>query len=247
MLLYHRALAYLQMGRQTSALRDLSATVALNGDFVQARLRRAELYIKQGNARDALQDARVCLRLNPADAQMMELSSQADELLGLEQWVGEDVDHCADTAHLERLVELAPLSAAFRSLRGDCAHRAGDLEMAQIEYQRAVQINPNDLVAYPKAALMSIKLGETDKGVECVVFPPASRARAFAAAYPLFSLVRATECFSDASRRIQRTRRVVGCTSRCVKCKRPSSGPTRSKAEASGPISSRIWPLLSRT
>ncbi|TFJ84341.1 hypothetical protein NSK_004331 [Nannochloropsis salina CCMP1776] len=67
----NRAACYLQKGRLTECIQDATNALRSNGNYVKALYRRAQAYAELGNLRDAFQDLRRALDLDPFNQEII--------------------------------------------------------------------------------------------------------------------------------------------------------------------------------
>jgi Tfp pilus assembly protein PilF len=133
------------------ALSDLDQAIRLAPDHVQALLTRAVVLTVRGRFPEARES---CARLEPLSSPLVAsvCRAQVDCVTGRAASAIE-----ALRAVLSRAGQLSSDEEAWaRSQLGECAARAGQLDEAQHEYQRTLQLDTND--AYARAALSDLLL-----------------------------------------------------------------------------------------
>lgn len=74
---FKRATVYLAIGKSKAALPDLERVIELKPDFLQARIHRGNVLLKQGRRTEAKEEFEELLKINPSNEEATRKASPA--------------------------------------------------------------------------------------------------------------------------------------------------------------------------
>ncbi|EDQ91297.1 uncharacterized protein MONBRDRAFT_18046 [Monosiga brevicollis MX1] len=155
---FKRATVYLAMGRSLQATKDLSDVLALKPDFVQARKRRAELYLRLGQ-----------LDESQADYTELGATEHATDLAKIEMvrqhmQAGRDAEAAGEFAaavqHFTEAAKEANSDGALRMHRANCLMQLGESGEAIGDLMRATKLISGNTRAYFLLSKLYYRMGE---------------------------------------------------------------------------------------
>lgn len=139
-------------GRYAAAIKDYSEAIALDADFAEAYLRRAEVRYLMGQDSDALTDCQRAIALNPAEARSYYYQGLARYRLGYVQ---------SAIAAFSNAIDCDGEDARYYSWRGTAHQDLHEIESAAKDYRCAAQLYraQGDVASYQKIQQSLKQLG----------------------------------------------------------------------------------------
>lgn len=156
---YYRTEIYILLEKPAMALLELDKAIALNPNDAFLLNKRAYVQGALGNLKEAIEDYRQVIQLEPTDTSAY--YNMAITYIGLEQY--------AKTREaITKAITVAPMSARFYALRGDMNFKLTDFEDALQDYNTAIlyagsNSEPN---YYFVRALIKLELKDREGGCE---------------------------------------------------------------------------------
>ncbi|MEG1749765.1 MAG: tetratricopeptide repeat protein [Tannerellaceae bacterium] len=126
-------------GDQFGAIANLTKTLALKEDFLEAYLLRADILLSMQQAQEALQDVEKAIELSPEEESAFLLRGRIHEAMGNSEAAEEDYQQVQD---------LNPFNEEAVLLAGKLLISCGKLTEAIVFFDEAIEMNPEFAKAY---------------------------------------------------------------------------------------------------
>ncbi|XP_045502734.1 dnaJ homolog subfamily C member 3 [Colias croceus] len=176
---FKRGTVYYALGKAKFALQDFTKVLELKPDFTQARVHRAQVYLKLAQYVQAKDDFLQVTYEDPynedAAVQYHRMDELAEELRLAEAYYrGADVRSAAELA--TRLLEASPWSAHLRQLRAECYIAMNDLFSAVSDIRSVNRLQQDSTAGYQRLATLLYQLGHVNDALkeirECLKLDP---------------------------------------------------------------------------
>lgn len=183
---YRLAMTRVAQGDNGAAIREFRRAIELKPKFIDAQAGLAAAHLRQGQVADALAVARTVREQNPKDplgyvleadtltqagrhAEAIESYRRALAMapnplvagrLFKARWKGGDV--AGATAEMRAWLAAHPRDVANRLLLADSATKKGLFDLGVEQYQEALKVDPNNLVALNNLATLYLRTGHPD-------------------------------------------------------------------------------------
>lgn len=154
-----RATVYLALGRTRQAIKDYDAVLDLKADFAQARLKRADLLLKQGEFAAARADYTI-LAADPKAAGQVAVADTAAAQFANLQALAAAGDHGRAIEVATQLIETAPSSDDVRLLRGKAYAATGQHGEAIGDFLRAAKLGVGNTEPHVLLSQLYYQMGE---------------------------------------------------------------------------------------
>uniref|UniRef100_A0A8C1WV59 DnaJ (Hsp40) homolog, subfamily C, member 3b n=1 Tax=Cyprinus carpio TaxID=7962 RepID=A0A8C1WV59_CYPCA len=131
--------------------------------FLQARLQRGNILLKQGNTEEAREDFLAVLNRSPDHEEAHDQLHKADDLELLQEeaiYVYVYVCMCIYIVNLFFVFQLSPWDPESRELRAECYIRLGDPRKAIMDLTPATRLRADNRAAFLKLSQLHYSLGE---------------------------------------------------------------------------------------
>lgn len=153
-ILLNRAALYMRTHRMEKALTDYSDVLDLNPNHRHALMMRAYIYASQNLFRKARLDYEHLLRLDP---------DNEDAVLGLVLLNDKDNRPKEAMDQINQLIQKAPDRADYYMVRAEMEMNRKAYESAELDYQKAIELDSKNVVYYMNRALFYIRTGQKSK------------------------------------------------------------------------------------
>jgi len=160
--LYRRATVYLALGKTKNALPDLNSVLEIRPDFTQAKTKRGDLYIKQGEYDKAAVDFE-------KDAEKRQLIQQLkEEDRAYHAAMYKQNGHKEAINHLTILLESSPWSVQYLEARAECYEHRGMYDDAILDLRPTTKLVNDNTKAWQKISLLHYYQGEIERSLETI-------------------------------------------------------------------------------
>lgn len=156
-ILLNRAALYMRTGRMEKALVDYSDILDLNPDHRHALMMRAYIYSAQNLFKNARLDYEHLLRLEPGNE---------DVLLGLVLLNDKDNRPKEAMDQINQLIQRKPQCADYYAVRAEMELNRKAYESAEVDFQKAIDLDSTNVVYYMNRAVFYIKTGKKKEARE---------------------------------------------------------------------------------
>lgn len=153
-ILLNRAALYMRIGRMDKALTDYSDVLDLNPDHRHALMMRAYIYTSQNLFKDARSDYEHLLRIEP---------DNDDAVLGLILLNEKDNRPKEAMDQINQLIQKKPRCSDYYVVRAEMEMNRKAYESAELDYMKAIELDPENVICYLNRAAYYIKTGQKEK------------------------------------------------------------------------------------
>lgn len=150
-ILLNRAALYMRTGRKEKALTDYSDILDLNPDHRHALMMRAYIYSSQNLFKNARLDYEHLLQLEP---------DNEDAVLGLILLNEKDNRPKEAMDQINQLIQKNSRRADYYVVRAEMEMNRKAYESAEIDYKKAIELEPGNVIYYLNRASYYIKTGQ---------------------------------------------------------------------------------------
>ncbi|XP_066930725.1 dnaJ homolog subfamily C member 3-like [Clytia hemisphaerica] len=166
---FKRATVLLALGRSKTALKDLTKVVELRHDFIRARVQRANIYLKQGNLDEAVEDYEYVIQNSPDDNESLEKKELVEQLrmdVASAQEYFDEHRYQETIDLLQRPLEHSPWSVSLREMRAECFQHTGQYFKAIQDLKPTTKLVNDNTEAYLKVSHLYYALGESEESLK---------------------------------------------------------------------------------
>jgi DnaJ family protein C protein 3 len=160
--LYRRATVYLALGKTKNALPDLNGVLEIRPDFTQAKVKRGDLYIKQGDYDKAAVD----FDKDAEKRQLIQELKEHDKAYHAAMY--QKNGHKIAIEHLTALLESSPWSVEYLEARAECYEHRGLYDDAILDLRPTTKLVNDNTKAWQKISLLHYYQGEIERSLETI-------------------------------------------------------------------------------
>lgn len=160
--LYRRATVYLALGKTKNALPDLNGVLEIRPDFTQAKVKRGDLYIKQGDYDKAAVD----FDKDAEKRQLIQELKEHDKAYHAAMY--QKNGHKIAIDHLTALLESSPWSVEYLEARAECYEHRGLYDDAILDLRPTTKLVNDNTKAWQKISLLHYYQGEIERSLETI-------------------------------------------------------------------------------
>ncbi|KAJ3122808.1 DnaJ sub C member 3 [Nowakowskiella sp. JEL0407] len=173
---YKRAFLYINIGKISNAINDLTTVLKLKKDFDPALLQRGKLHAKECQLEPAVADLKKYLEKKKDDMEVLQMVEELQQLLPIKSHLYASPDSAAcEIESLSRILNTCTMDVKLRLARAKCYEQEKDFEMAISDYRRATKINLSPELLH-SLSFLHLKIGEPTECVttlkECLKLDP---------------------------------------------------------------------------
>jgi DnaJ family protein C protein 3 len=177
---FKRAAVYLAMGQTKKALPDLTSSISLKPDFLQARVERASTLLKIGKLDDAVADYTELATGSSSMAVDAQTTLAAIPNIKTSVEMAEALinkhDYRSAVERLGEAIEFCPWDVHLRELRAQCYEAIGMLQSAISDIKMMSRLVHDNTDAFHRMSLLYYHMGEAEDSLreirECLRLDP---------------------------------------------------------------------------
>lgn len=164
---FKRATVYLATGRTNHAMKDLARVLDLKPELDSARVRLAELRVKDGSYAKAREDYKLMPK-NVASAPALAQIDNVEALVSAGQQLQAAGQHVKAIEAYTQAIDISPQFVSLRMKRAACYDATGQYGQAVGDVSRAVKLKSGNVEGYYLLSRMHFKTGDRAEALSAI-------------------------------------------------------------------------------